>query len=62
MQMFRKRIGSMRKALKSRVEFVFMDAPYLAQAASVEDAVESAGSATGDGRSWWQWSDVEPGK
>ena len=52
----------MRKALKSRVEFVFMDAPYLAQAASVEDAVESAGSATGDGRSWWQWSDVEPGK
>lgn len=27
-EMFRNRIGSMRKALKSRVEFVFVDAPH----------------------------------
>lgn len=28
-QLFRMRIGSLRKALKSRVEFVFIDAPFL---------------------------------
>ncbi len=30
-QIFRSRVGSLRKALKSRVEFVFVDAPFEAQ-------------------------------
>jgi hypothetical protein len=31
---FRMRIGSVRKALKSRVEFEFLDAPFLVRAAA----------------------------
>lgn len=50
----------MRKALKSRAEFLFVDAPYLAENASSEDADDSAGSTIG-GRTWWQWTDLEPG-
>ena len=49
----------MRKSLKSRAEFVFVDAPYLAEGATEQEAAESGGSA--DGRSWWQWTDLEPG-
>ena len=50
----------MRKALKSRVEFLFVDAPYLAAGATTQDADESSGSLA-EGRSWWQWEDLEPG-
>jgi predicted esterase len=67
---FKSRIGSMRKALKSRLEFVFIDAPFMAspsalasqssqgpQQASEEAADESGTEAVGQGRSWWQWQD-----
>ena len=43
-EVFRSRIGSLRKGLKSRAEFFFVDAPYLVEA---EDAAKSVG------RSWW---------
>jgi predicted esterase len=51
----------MRKALKSRAEFVFVDAPYLAEGATAQDVVESGGSAGAEGRNWWKWTDLEPG-
>ena len=57
---FRSRLGSMRKALKSRAEFIFIDAPHLAaqqqpepeqdDAAVAEDGTSSSSS---QGRSWW---------
>ncbi len=50
LQIFRNRIGSVRKALKSRVEFVFLDAPYLAEAADAEEVREAGGGELG--RSW----------
>lgn len=49
----------MRKALKSRADFFFVDAPHLAADASEEAAAEAQGSTSG--RSWWQWTDTEPG-
>ena len=54
-QIFRSRIGSMRKALKSRAEFFFVDAPFpVAPEAADEQAVaESGGSSGAVGRSWW---------
>jgi predicted esterase len=69
---FKSRIGSMRKALKSRLEFVFIDAPFMAspsalqlasrssqcpQLASEEATDESGTEAGSQGRSWWQWQD-----
>jgi len=74
-EVFRNRIGSIRKGLKSQAEFVFVDAPYLAEAD--EQAARDAG-----GRSWfasaplprsaskrtsrngtrrWQWTDDAAG-
>ena len=57
-ELFRSRIGSLRKGLKSRAEFFFVDAPYLVEAAAdagaEEEAAESdAGGSTSTGRSWW---------
>ncbi|KAG2436656.1 hypothetical protein HXX76_006184 [Chlamydomonas incerta] len=58
-EIFRSRLGSMRKALKSRVEFVFVDAPFEAQGLpGSEDPEEVQGGR--DGRSWWQWTDSGP--
>lgn len=58
---FRMRIGSLRKALKSRVEFVFLDAPFEAGSALSEDQIqELGGSATG--RTWLKWRDQATGK
>ncbi|PNW85977.1 hypothetical protein CHLRE_03g201439v5 [Chlamydomonas reinhardtii] len=58
-EIFRSRLGSARKALKSRVEFVFVDAPYEAQGLpGSEDPEEVQGGR--DGRSWWQWTDTGP--
>lgn len=51
-QIFRSRIGSLRKALKSRAEFVFMDAPFLAEGDAAAVA-ESGGDSSQQGRSWW---------
>lgn len=54
-QVFRSRIGSMRKALKGRAEFFFMDAPYTLEPEAVDDraVAESGGAAGAVGRSWW---------
>lgn len=49
-QVFRSRIGSLRKGLKSRVEFVFLDAPFLAEAADADELRETGGGEAG--RSW----------
>ena len=60
-QVFRSRIGSLRKALKSRAEFCFVDAPYAVDAGLADDqAVRESGGA-GGGRTWWNWQDTEPG-
>ena len=52
---FKSRIGSMRKALKSRADLVFVDAPYLVAPAEADDqaVAESGGAAGAQGRSWW---------
>jgi len=52
-QIFRSRIGSLRKALKSRAEFFFVDAPYPAEPADDQAVAESGGAAGQQGRSWW---------
>lgn len=54
-QVFRSRIGSLRKALKSRAEFVFVDAPFAVapEATSAQAVAESGGSSGAVGRSWW---------
>jgi hypothetical protein len=57
MQGFRKRIGSMRKALKARLEFVFVDAPSIA--GSVDEAEALEGGQPG-GRTWWKWTVHSP--
>lgn len=52
-QVFRGKIGSVRKALKSRADFIFLDAPHLAQG---EEAEIRAAGGTGDHlRAWWTW-------
>jgi predicted esterase len=51
----------MRKSLKSRAEFVFVDAPYPTENATEQDVIDSGGSTIVDGRTWWQWTDLEPG-
>ena len=51
-QVFSSRIGSVRKALKSRVEFVFVDAPQLAD----PEPSEAGGTSERPvGRTWWTW-------
>ncbi|KAL4518337.1 hypothetical protein Ndes2526A_g01226 [Nannochloris sp. 'desiccata'] len=60
-EIFRSRIGSMRKSLKSHAEFVFVDAPYLTESATEQDVAESGGSTASEGRTWWQWTDLDPG-
>jgi hypothetical protein len=54
-EVFRSRIGSLRKGLKSRAEFFFVDAPYLVEAADDAEAAGSddGGGSAGAGRSWW---------
>ena len=52
-QVFSGKIGSMRKALKSRAEFIFIDAPHEAQG---EEAETRAAGGTGEHpRTWWHW-------
>ena len=55
-EVFRSRLGSMRKALKSRAEFIFIDGPHLAyHQPEPEDASEltEGGNSSSQGRSWW---------
>mmetsp|Transcript_6014 Transcript_6014/g.15745 ORF Transcript_6014/g.15745 Transcript_6014/m.15745 type:complete len:250 (+) Transcript_6014:139-888(+) len=56
-QTFRSRIGSMRKGLKSRADFVFVDAPHMISDVS-DEVVASAGGQSA-GRSWWAWEGGE---
>ncbi|MEW5301743.1 MAG: hypothetical protein WDW36_004581 [Sanguina aurantia] len=63
-EVFRTRLGSLRKALKSRVEFVFLDAPFLVGPAplagdslSTSDADANGDAPAQQGRSWWEWTD-----
>eukprot|EP01024_Parvocaulis_polyphysoides_P026048 TRINITY_DN23749_c0_g1_i1.p1 TRINITY_DN23749_c0_g1~~TRINITY_DN23749_c0_g1_i1.p1 ORF type:complete len:236 (+),score=35.34 TRINITY_DN23749_c0_g1_i1:301-1008(+) len=58
-ELFRSRIGSIRKALKSKAEFHFLNAPFLADSSTFENG--SSDEDRGEGRSWFQWQDVDPG-
>lgn len=64
-QIFRSKIGSTRKGLKSKCDFFFVDAPFPAVSAPIEED-EAAENDTNvgqqdPGNSWWQWTDIEPG-
>jgi hypothetical protein len=52
-EVFRTRIGSLRKALKSRAEFVFVDAPFPAEPANAQAVADSGGATGSQGLSWW---------
>ena len=49
-QEFSGKIGSLRKALKSRAELIFIDAPH-----HVEAEQSISDSAAVDPRAWWKW-------
>ena len=51
--MFKGRIGSLRKALKSKAEFLFVDAPHLAKGEEAE--IRAAGGTGEVPRAWWNW-------
>lgn len=53
--LFSSKIGSFRKGLKSRAEFVFLDAPFEVTA-DESDLTAQAGDAREGGRCWWRWS------
>ena len=53
-QVFRARVGSLRKALKSRADLVFVDGPHAVTAADGVLAAE-AGAASTHQRAWWSW-------
>ncbi|KAF8055937.1 dfr1 [Scenedesmus sp. PABB004] len=53
----------MRKALKSRAQFVFLDAPFAAASTlAPSQLAELGGDAAGGGLSWFCWSDLGPDK
>ncbi len=71
---FRAKTGALRKGLKSKAEFVFVEAPYDAQIASA-DLLKAAGGVQKEqdeegegeeegkpqqqqGKSWWNWTDT----
>jgi predicted esterase len=56
---FRGRVGHLRKGLKSRADFDFLDAPHPAPLLSDADAA-GAPPADADPRSWWLWEDGGP--
>jgi dihydrofolate reductase len=58
---FRERIGSMRKALKSRAVFHFVDAPFKVSGEVAIAAVGASGGPRSGGRTWWQL-EQEPGE
>eukprot|EP00775_Hariotina_reticulata_P006901 gene6901-7117_t len=58
---FRMRIGSMRKGLKSRVEFCFQDAPFHAASTLTEKQISELGGGS-NGLTWFQWQDLGPDK
>ncbi len=54
LQIFRARIGSLRKALKSRADLVFIDGPH-ALTATDDSLAAEAGAASANQRAWWSW-------
>lgn len=68
-QIFKQRIGSLRKALRNKADFFFVDAPFLASSPNTgvlvteEDAsgTQNRAVAAASGRSWWCWEDEPPG-
>ena len=54
LQVFRARLGSLRKALKSRADFVFVNGPHAVTATDGTLAAE-AGAASTHQRAWWSW-------
>ncbi|GBF87771.1 hypothetical protein Rsub_00482 [Raphidocelis subcapitata] len=60
--LFRSRIGSMRKALKSRAEFEFLDAPFQVADAVTPEQLAQFGGNGGGGLTWFKWRDAAPGK
>ncbi|KAK9831229.1 hypothetical protein WJX74_008406 [Apatococcus lobatus] len=59
-QTFSMKIGSVRRALKSRAEMIFIDAPHLVASSSAEDVSQLGGSPE-ESRGWFTWQDTEPG-
>jgi hypothetical protein len=57
---FRMRLGSMRKGAKSQYEYFFIDAPFPAEASLTEEQLQKMGGRRA-GYSWWQWHDVQEG-
>ena len=53
-QVFRAKIGSLRKGLKSRVDFHFVDAPHSAIVADESEVTASGGTADRP-LAWWTW-------
>ncbi|KAK9844194.1 hypothetical protein WJX81_007736 [Elliptochloris bilobata] len=56
-EVFRARVGSMRKALKSRADLIFVNGPH---AVTITDATlaAEAGGASVEQRAWWSWQDT----
>lgn len=50
LQDFAGKLGSLRKALKSRAELIFIDAPHLVKA---DDSISEPGAS--EPRAWWTW-------
>lgn len=58
-EVFRSRMGSTRKALKSRCEFVFVDAPHIVDAATQAQLAGDDG-VVDNARTWWRWTVCTP--
>ncbi len=54
MQTFSNKIGSVRRALKSRAEMIFIDAPHLVASTTAEDMAGMGGSQE-QSRGWFTW-------
>jgi Serine hydrolase (FSH1) len=54
-QVFKSRMGSWRKALKSRAEFVFIDAPHILEDGESFDGESEEAQLGTCGRAWWKW-------
>ena len=53
LQVFRGKIGSLRKGLRAYADFVFVDAPHAVEAPSDSD-LKAAGGENAP-RAWWTW-------
>lgn len=53
---FRSRLGHLRKGLKAKCDFFFLDAPHAAPGEPEVEGMDGAGTRE-DPRSWWVWDD-----